>query len=113
MVELSRIVEESGFRLERNTYYTPVIGAFVENILTRIAERWLAGRSGAVNGSTNGDHQEAVRAARTAAQARVRRRGLTYRALVAVTAVMKLDVLVLGRVPSGPFFALLRKVPKG
>ena len=111
--ELRQVVEASGFRLERITYYTPVIGAFVENILTRMAERWLAGRSTVANGSAGGDHQEAVRAARTAAQARVRRRGLTYRALVATTTVMKLDVLMLGRVPSGPFFALLRKVPKG
>lgn len=111
--ELRQVVEASGFRLERITYYTPVIGAFVENILARMAERWLAGRSTLANGSNGGDNREAVRAARTAAQARVRRRGLTYRALVATTTVMKLDVLMLGRVPSGPFFALLRKVPKG
>jgi hypothetical protein len=65
------------------------------------------------NGSGNDNSQDAIRAVRTAAQARVRRRGLTYRALVATTTVMKLDVLMLGRVPSGPFFALLRKVPKG
>ena len=109
--ELQRIVEASGFRLERLTYYTPVIGAFVENILARMAEQWLARRSGGANGS-GGDHRAAIRAARTSAQARVRRGGLTYRALVATTAVMKLDVLMLGRVRSGPFFALLRKIPK-
>lgn len=109
--ELHRVAGECGFRVERITYYTPVIGAFVENILARMAERWLARRSGAPAGSTAGDDRDAVRAARTAAQARVRRRGLTYRALVATTMVMKLDVLLLGRVPSGPFFALLRKVP--
>jgi SAM-dependent methyltransferase len=111
--ELRRIVESSGFRLERITYYTPVIGAFVENILARIAERWLAGRSRARSDSGSLDDRQAVRAARTAAQARVRRRGLTYRALVTTTTIMKLDLLVLGRVRSGPFFALLRKVPKG
>ena len=112
--ELRRVVEESGFRLERITYYTPVIGAFVENILARMAER-LAGGTVTARRTVpaSGDNREAVRAARTAAQARVRRRGLTYRALVATTTVMKLDVLLLGRVPSGPFFALLRKVPKG
>ena len=111
--ELRRVVDECGFRLERITYYTPVIGAFVENILARMAERWLAGRSRVANGSGNDNSRDAIRAVRTAAQARVRRRGLTYRALVATTTVMKLDVLMLGRVPSGPFFALLRKVPKG
>ena len=108
--ELRRVVEESGFRLERITFYTPVIGAFVENILARMAEQWLAGRSR--RASTSGPRdQDAVRAARIAAQARVKRRGLTYRALRATTAVMKLDVLLFGRVRSGPFFALLRKMP--
>jgi SAM-dependent methyltransferase len=111
--DLRRVVEESGFRLERITYYTPVIGAFVENILARLAEHWLARRARVTSETDGRDNREAVRAARTAAQARVRRRGVTYRALVATTTVMKLDVLALGRIPSGPFFALLRKVPKG
>lgn len=111
--ELRRVVSEAGFRLERITYYTPVIGAFVENVLARMAERWLVGRSRAASGAGLTDDRQAVRAARTAAQARVRRRGFTYHALVATTAVMKLDLLILGRVRSGPFFALLRKNPKG
>ena len=112
--DLQAIVQAAGFRIERITYYTPVIGAFVENILARMAEQWLAKRSQILNGSGNaGGARDAVRAARVAAQTRLRRRGLTYRALVATTAVMKLDVLMFGRVPSGPFFALLRKVTKG
>jgi SAM-dependent methyltransferase len=110
--ELRRVVEECGFTLERITYYTPVVGAFVENVLARMAERWLARRSRRAAPSGAQDDREAIRAARVSAQARVRRRGLTYRALVATTAVMKLDLLMFGRVPSGPFFALLRKAPK-
>jgi SAM-dependent methyltransferase len=109
--DLRRIVSEAGFRLERITYYTPILGAFFENVLARMAERWLASRS--KPSANHGGTHDAVRAARTAAQARVTRRGWTYRALVATTAVMKLDVLLLGRVKSGPFFALLRKAPKG
>jgi SAM-dependent methyltransferase len=105
--ELTRVVAASGFEIERITYYSPVIGAFVENILARMAERWMAARAA----TTGGGADAAVRTARSAAQARVRRRGLTYRALVATTMVMKLDVLLFGHVPSGPFFALLRKVP--
>ena len=48
-----------------------------------------------------------------AAQARVRKKGLTYHLLAATTTVMKLDVLLFGTVPTGPFFALLRKMPDG
>lgn len=107
--ELERLLAAHGFRLERVVYYSPVIGAFVENVLVRMAERWMtrraATRSG--HGGTTGDDD--VRAARASAQARVGRRGATYRALVAVTGIMKLDVLLFGRVRSGPFFALLRR----
>ena len=39
--DLARVLAQSGFRLERVTYYTPIVGAFVENVLVRIAERLL------------------------------------------------------------------------
>jgi SAM-dependent methyltransferase len=108
--ELARVVAAHGFRLERVTYYTPIICAFVENVLVRVAERWLTKRAaGQSSASAGSDEGAAVRAARASAQARVSRRGPTYWALVGVTAVMKLDVLLFGRIRSGPFFALLRR----
>lgn len=105
--DLARVASECGFRIERITYYTPIIGAFVENVLARIAEQWLVRRS-AKSGAVAGQ-ADAVRAARTAAQARVRRRGFTYYLLLAFSALMRLDVIFFGRLRSGPFFALLRK----
>jgi SAM-dependent methyltransferase len=109
--ELRRVVSECGFEVERITYYTPIVGAFVENVLARMAERWMATRAARSSRTTASDPSAATRMARTAAQARVRRRGVIYGALRATTAVMKLDVAIFGRVPSGPFFALLRKTP--
>ena len=103
--DLRRVVDECGFRVERITYYTPIVGAFVENVMARMAERFLARRAR----KTTRDAGEAVRAARGAAQARVRRGGAMYAGLVGLSAVMKLDVLFFGRLKSGPFFALLRK----
>ena len=102
--DLARVARECGFRIERITYYTPIIGAFVENVLARMAERLLTKRVSA--GARNAD---ATRIARAEAQARVRRRGFTYGALVALSTLMKLDVVLFGRFRSGPFFALLRK----
>jgi SAM-dependent methyltransferase len=102
--DLARVARECGFRIERITYYTPIIGAFVENVLARMAERLMARRAAA--GAAGGDP---TRIARARAQARVRRRGFTYGALVALSALMKLDVVLFGRFRSGPFFALLRK----
>ncbi len=106
--DLAAVVSAAGFRIERITYYTPVMGAFVENVLARMAERQLARRAGRRH--TPGEAADsAVRQARTSAQASVKRRGALYRMLLVWTAIMKVDLLLFGRIPSGPFFALLRK----
>jgi SAM-dependent methyltransferase len=106
--ELARLVVAHGFRLERIVYYTPIVGAFMENVLVRIAERWLVTRAARRDGpaATPGD---AAREARASAKARISRGGATYRSLLMLTWLMKLDVVLFGRVTSGPFFALLRK----
>jgi SAM-dependent methyltransferase len=105
--ELQRVVRECGFTIDRITYYTPIAGAFVENILVRVAEKWLVRRAAARPGGTGG--ASAARDVRRAAQARLSQRGATYVALRTLTALMKLDVFLFGRFTSGPFFALLRK----
>jgi len=110
--ELTRVASESGFRIERITYYTPIVGATVENIFVRIAERGLAKRA-ARRQHLKPDDEAATKTARTEAQARLAKRGMLYRGLVGLTFVMKLDVLLFGRVKSGPFFALLRKTGLG
>jgi hypothetical protein len=107
--DLARVAAECGFRIERVTYYTPLIGAFVENVLVRMAEKWLARRQAAKAGAS-GDPADAVRAARRSAQARVSRGGFVYGMLMAVSWVMALDVICFGRLTSGPFFALFRKI---
>jgi SAM-dependent methyltransferase len=110
--ELRRVADDCGFRVERVTYYTPIIGAFVENILARMAERFLtrrAARSLKTTRDTDASAESASRIARASAQARVRKGGLLYVALRALTAVMILDVWMFGRLQSGPFFALLRR----
>ena len=43
--ELEAVVQEAGFRIRRITYYTPLVGGFVENILVRVAERAMARRA--------------------------------------------------------------------
>jgi len=109
--DLERAVAEAGFHIERIRYYTPLVGGFVENILVRAGEHWLAKRAArgkaAVGRAVNGD--DAAREARAAAKARVGRRGPAYVALRLVTWVMKLDLLLFGRVRSGPYFALLQR----
>ena len=107
--QLTRIAREAGFEIERITYYTPVAGAFVENVFIRLGERWLGRRQRVASAAAAGASEDALRAGRQAAKQKVREGGVTYRALVALSTFMKIDLLLFGRVKSGPFFALLRK----
>jgi SAM-dependent methyltransferase len=62
-----------------------------------------------LDGSEAADRAASLRAARTAAKRRIATRGPLYLALRGLTMLMKLDLLLFGRVPSGPFFVLLIK----
>jgi SAM-dependent methyltransferase len=122
--DLERTVGEAGFQVARIRYYTPLIGGVVENLMVRSVERWMARRAamraarenttaGAVQPGADGpgtDERAAfTRAARMEAKDRIARGGPVLAGLKVLTALMKLDVLVFGRVRSGPFFALLEK----
>ena len=113
--DLERTAAAAGFRIERIRYYTPLIGGFVENILVRSGEHWLAKRAARKEAAAGRaiDGNDAAREARAAAKARVGRRGPSYAGLRLVTWAMKLDVLLFGRVRSGPYFALLRREDGG
>jgi SAM-dependent methyltransferase len=106
--DLTRVAAECGFHIERRTYYTPVLGALIENVFARIVERQLQRRAARRRGSASVD-PAAVKAARADAKARVSRGGPTAAVLRILSAAMMLDVILFGRVRSGPFFALLRK----
>src|SRR5262245_8095816 len=108
--DLRRVAAEAGFRLARIRYYTPLVGGFVENILMRMAERQIAKRAARrLTGSAESRDEEAIKAARTSAKARIARSHTTRATLRTLTLAMKLDVLLFGRIRSGPFFALLER----
>lgn len=131
---LEAVVARAGFRIGKIRYYTPLIGGFVENILMRMTERAMTRRAErrlqsaesaraaatataavpARPGQTAPeaalpavDNAAAVREARIGAKARIAKGGPLYWALQGLTRVMGLDMLLFGRIRSGPFFALL------
>lgn len=106
--DLEAVVASTGFRIARITYYTPLVGGLVENILMRMAERVMTRRAAKRLGGHDSDGAS-MREARKAARQRIQRRGATYAALSVLSSIMKLDVLLFGRIRSGPFFALLEK----
>jgi SAM-dependent methyltransferase len=109
--ELEAVAKSAGFRIARIRYYTPIVGGFVENILMRMAERAMARRAAARLAATGAPDWDAaaIREARTAAKSRIARSPAIYAALRGLSFAMKLDLLLFGRVRSGPFFALLEK----
>jgi SAM-dependent methyltransferase len=109
--ELEEVVHSAGFRIARIRYYTPIVGGLVENILMRMAERAMARRAARRLSAAGARDVEtaAVREARTAAKARIAASRTTRVALGGLSFAMKLDLLLFGRIRSGPFFALLEK----
>lgn len=107
---LEQVTSACGFRIARIRYYTPIVGGFVENVAMRMAERFMTRRSATSRGAPAREAgDEDVREARARAKARIADGGLTYHALRLLTWLMMIDVALLGRVRSGPFFALLVK----
>ena len=113
---LESVAEQTGFRIAKIRFYTPIVGGFVENIMMRMAERAMTRRAArrlTASGATTAGEADAaaVREARTAAKERIATSPATYAALRGLSFAMKLDLLLFGRVTSGPFFALLVKTP--
>lgn len=113
--DLEQFAAAAGFRIARIRYYSPMVGAVAENIIMRLVEHWMTRRAArrAASAGAAIDAGEAARQARAAAKRDIGRRGSTYAAVRAVSWVMKLDVLLFGRVRTGPFFALLVKDREG
>ena len=55
--------------------------------------------------------EEALKIARAEGKRRVAESPTTRMALRALTSAMKLDLILFGRIESGPFFALLERLP--
>jgi len=136
--ELRRVADAAGFRIARIRYYTPIVGGFVENIVMRLAEKRLAARAKGAKGARGADgagadgagadgaggaggaggaegaegaltDEEALKIARAEGKRRVAESGATRFVLGLLTAAMKIDLLLFGRIESGPFFALLER----
>lgn len=109
--ELEAVARSSGFRIARIRYYTPIVGGFVENILMRMAERVMARRAAKRLAAAGAPDvaAAAIKEARRGAKAQIARSPATLAALRGLSYAMKLDLLLFGRIRSGPFFALLEK----
>ena len=106
---LEAVAAATGFRIAKIRFYTPIVGGFVENIMMRVAERALARRAARRLPASPDADAAAVKEARTSAKEKIASSPTTYAALRGLSYLMKLDLLLFGRITSGPFFALLVK----
>ena len=102
---LDEVAHRSGFSVDRFLYYTPLLSRIAESIFVPLGANLLARRKS----TTKAVDASAVREARLEAKRTLARRGVLYRGLQFMTSVVMLDVRLLGRMRSGPFFALLVK----
>ena len=102
---LNEVATRAGFRIERFRYYTPILSRIAESVFVPVVAHLFARRKSKAAGVDSA----ALREARLEAKRALARRGIMYRALQVMTSVVMLDVRLLGRVRSGPFFALLVK----
>lgn len=99
---LERLVDEAGFRIERIRYYNVVLKAVVEDLLLPLVEH---------NVYRGRQAKESVQSSESDAAAGASRPNVgrwAHGPLSLATALMKLDVLLFGRIRTGPFFLLLR-----
>ncbi|MCS6839542.1 MAG: class I SAM-dependent methyltransferase [Roseiflexus sp.] len=112
-------MQRAGLRPVRVVFWNSVVTSFVEHVLMKLGEA-IVGRSrknvtrcngAAPTGASLPIGEGVAREirARQRIRARLRRRGLVYHALLAVTLVMELDLWLFGRLRSGSYFVVVEK----
>lgn len=112
-----------GLRVEDVRFWNGVFQGLIDNVLVRLGEGMLLGRTSKAGNALDGGQrsrpgESASRQPKPAtgeagaglsARQAVSRRPVARLALRLLTALMQLDIILFGRLRSGPFFALLRK----
>ena len=107
---LEAVAAATGFRIAKIRFYTPIVGGFVENIMMRVAERAMARRAAKRLPPSAGRRRRRGQARRAPPPSKGSRAARPpMRRCAACRSLMKLDLLLFGRITSGPFFALLVK----
>lgn len=113
--DVAAALERAGFRVVEVRFWNTVATSFVEHVLMKLGEAILArgrqqkAKAGATDAVTSaGTEREIV------ARRRIRRQltpsSPVYWLLMAVTTFMELDVIIWGRLRTGPYFVLAEKV---
>ena len=114
--DVEAALERAGMRVVEARFWNTVITSFVEHVLMKLGEAAIArGRAKpaelettAPQATSDGTQREIV--ARRRIRHQLTPRSPVYWALFALTLLMELDVRLLGRLRTGPYFVLAEKV---
>jgi hypothetical protein len=112
-------MQRAGLRPVRVVFWNSVATSFVEHVLMKLGEAFV-GRDRKKGANYVGETPSDIGAlvsegtareirARQRMRAYLRRRGLVYYALLAVTMLMELDLWLFGRLRSGSYFVVVEK----
>ncbi len=115
--DVAAALERAGFRVVEVKFWNTVATSFVEHVLMKLGEAILA-RGRQQKSTITSSEQDATTSAGTereiVARRRIRRQltpsSPVYWLLMAVTTFMELDVLLWGRLRTGPYFVLAEKI---
>jgi ubiquinone/menaquinone biosynthesis C-methylase UbiE len=102
---LEQLIADAGFHIEGIRYYNVVFKAIFEDLLLPLVEHNVYGRK-AKGKPLPAENEPRTEPARVTARPNVGR--WAHGPLALATALMKLDVMLFGRIRTGPFFLLLR-----
>ena len=108
--QVAAFAAHHGLRVEQVRFWNGVFQGLIDNVLVRLGEGVLLRRKGWRKAqAAMPKPAPAAPAPGLSARQAVSRRPLVGAGLRALTAIMQLDIILFGRLRSGPFFALLRK----
>lgn len=109
--ELVEVLASCGFRVEQVRFWNGLFQSVIENLLVKGGEAALLRVRGPRRKQASGAEEQAqqAEAVRSSVKATLARRGLTYRAMLALTELMWLDLALFGKWRAGPYFVLARR----
>jgi ubiquinone/menaquinone biosynthesis C-methylase UbiE len=117
--DVEAALERAGLRVVEVRFWNTVITSFVEHVLMKLGEALIARGRAAQNGVESSQAVTAIEPSEGAQREIVARRRIrhqltprspVYWALYLLTLLMELDVRLLGRLRTGPYFVLAEKV---
>jgi SAM-dependent methyltransferase len=102
-----------GLRVEQARFWNGIFQGLIDNVLIRLGEGALVQRKRRDKTATVTAEASQQQGSGLSARQAISRRPAARAALLALTGLMQLDIILFGRLRSGPFFALLRKSGAG